>query len=415
MSGEMHNVACGAPVSSLPPHATAQWNAECRPLGKRQENLLAGVLRGVPLLGADGGAIPFREPDVRRFLRDFRSDCGRCDEERGLVNRLRPRVLDALVGAEARGRRGYVHGLPSGGIEALLRAAGRAALAPVVLRVVFGASTCVPLRALDYVLPAVGMAARLRAAPCPAPHLQVVLTSALGRHINELPADVVAREAELLVAGLDALLGHLAPVGSFGVYRDRPDAGTAERLARLAAGLTPAQRGRILDRLRGKGGAGGCEERTLRYAAAHALLHDHDGVPMALERGAPAPRDAVVIDVGGLQERHFHGVRAFFPPPPGTPGPGALVLSRHSVPPYTMARGGDIGLREFLDGADVSGSCLPGAVRHDLRHLWAHLGPDRLRALLADRGYATRPEHGVPTVTDGVRAGGNGVPAGAAG
>jgi hypothetical protein len=238
------------------------------------------------------------------------------------------------------------------------------------------------------------MAARLTAVTCRAPYLQVVLTSSLGGRINALPADTVADEAALLAGCLEHLLTHLGAVGCFGVYGDRapadatdPPTGAAanasDQLDELVAQLTPGQRRQVLERLKGKGGSR-TEEQTLRYAAAHVLLHDRDGVPLVLERGTPVPAAPVVIDIGGLQERHFHDVRAFFPAGPGSNGPGALILSRHSVPPYTMSRDGDIGLREFLDrkvqGQGDTG--LPAAVRHDLHLLWTALPPDQLRSVL---------------------------------
>lgn len=89
-------------------------------LGKKQENLLTAILRGVPLLDRDNEAQDFADADVRRFLAAFRPHDAAYDS--GEVNRLRPRVLDAVIGAQAR-RHGYIKGLPQQGVEPLLRAA----------------------------------------------------------------------------------------------------------------------------------------------------------------------------------------------------------------------------------------------------------------------------------------------------
>lgn len=250
-----------------------------------------------------------------------------------------------------------------------------------MLRVVFGATTRVPLRALSYVLPAVHMVARVSAAAYRAPYLQVVLTGSLGGRINDMPEDTVADEKALLTDCLDRLLRHLAPVGRFGVYGDRSPAVAIGLLSELVAELTPGQRGHILERLKTKGGSR-TEQQTLLYAAAHALLHDRGGVPLELERGTAVPDDPVVIDIGGLQERHFHHARAHFVSRPGTDGPGPLVLTRHAVPPYTTARGGEVGLREFLDGRGHDGEPLTPAVLRDLDQLWSTLSPYDLRAVL---------------------------------
>ncbi|WP_234438996.1 hypothetical protein [Streptomyces sp. NRRL B-3229] len=362
------------------------------PLGKKQANLLTAVLRGVPVLGAGKEPRPLADGDVRRLLETLPS-CADA-QETGEVNRLRPRVLNALVGADAR-RSGYVQGLPRHGAAALLRAAGEAVRAPLVLRIVYGASTTVPLRALSYVLPAVRMATRLTGAGLPAPYLQIVLAGSLGCRVNGLSGAAVAEETTLLARCLDPLLSALVP-GRFGLYDTLPEPGLVAALDALVRTLTPARRARVLERLGGKGGAT-ADEQTLRYAAAHVLVHDRAAVPLALRRGTAVPAHATVIDVGGLQERHFHAVRHLFAAgASGAAAPGALVLSRHSVPPYTMARGGDVGLREFLEGGSPRGGPLASAVRHDLRLLWSAPLPVGLNRADVRREHADVLE-GVPS------------------
>lgn len=354
------------------------------PLGKKQENLLAAILRGVPVLGHDNEARPLAEGDARRLLRDTPGPAlAPSAEETAELNRTRPRVLNAVIGPEAR-RTGYVQGLPRHGVRPLLRAAGAAARAPLVLRVVYGASTQVPLRALSYVLPAVRMAARLAAAGHRGCHVQVVLAGTLGGRLNALAEETVAEQTALLGHCLRRLLSFVGPV-DHSVYGTSAPPPVLGALTDLVAALPPDRRALVLDRLDGKGGAVHAEQ-TLRYAAAHVLVHDrpHDRapVPLTLTHGTPAPADPAVIDVGSLQERHFHDVRRWFARSTGAEEPGALVLTRHSVPPYTMARGGDLALRDFLDGRDYEGDPLAAAARHDLRHLWDLLPPGPLRQLL---------------------------------
>ena len=377
------------------------------PLGKKQANLLTAIMRGVPVLGPDKESRPLTDADVRGLL-DTLPPCADA-QETGEVNRLRPRLLNALVGPEAR-RSGYVQGLPRHGVAALLRAAGEAVRAPLVLRIVYGASTTVPLRALSYVLPAVRMASRFTEAGHRAPHLQIVLAGSLGCRVNGLSGAAVAEETTLLARCLGLLLSSLVP-GRFGLYDTLPAPSVVTALDDLVRTLTPARRARVLERLGGKGGAT-ADEQTLRYAAAHVLVHDRAAVPLTLRQGTAVPDDATVIDVGGLQERHFHAVRHLFAAgaAPGA-GPGALVLSRHSVPPYTMARGGDVGLREFLDGGSPQGRPLASAVRHDLRLLWSVPLPAGLRRADAPRDDPYRadavpahPSRGFADVLQGARS-----------
>lgn len=357
---------------ALPPDPSPLASAG---LGKRQGNLLTAVLRGIPLVGRDG-MVPFAEADVRACLARFQPQGENDGAAAALANRLRPRLLNAAVGAEAR-LRGYVMGLPEGGVEPLLAAAGRAARAPLVLRVVYGASVCLPLRALSYVLPAVRMAERITAEAGRACYLQVVHVGLLGARINALPEEAVAAEGALLARGLQRMLAGVAPGLRYGIFTDLPLPAGGDPLAAVLDRLGPAARRVIAERLRDKGGSESVRQ-TLEYAAAHALVHDRGAVPLALAQGVPAPEGPVVVDVGGLQERHFYAVRRTIAGC-GGPAPGPLVLTRHSVPPYTMSRGGDLGLRDYLAGARPDENTLPSAVQHDLRLLrasWAldHLG-----------------------------------------
>ncbi|MEU1273559.1 hypothetical protein [Streptomyces sp. NPDC005799] len=356
-----------------------------RSLGKKQANLLAAIMRGVPILGCGKEPHVLTDCDVRSVLETLAP--GDDAQRTGELNRARPRLLNAIIGAGAR-RTGYLSGLPRHGVEPLLRTVSEAVRGPLVLRVVYGASTHMPLRALSYVLPALRMAARLTAAGQRTPYLKIVLASPLSSRVNVLPEPVTAAETDLLTHCLDRLLAALAP-GRYGLYRTRPSAEILGTLDDLVRTLTPARRTAVLNRLGGKGGAT-TDEQTLLYAAAHVLLHDRTGaIPLNLEYGTHAPQHARVIDIGSLEERHFHHARRLFASSAADDtSPSALVLSRHSVPPYTMARGGDIGLREFLDGTSPQGGPLAPAVRHDLRLQWTDFPSDELRDVLAGRREA---------------------------
>ncbi|MGW1563973.1 hypothetical protein ACWCQ1_47090 [Streptomyces sp. NPDC002144] len=353
-----------------------------RSLGKKQANLLAAILRGVPVLGCGNERHVLTDLDVRSALDTLAA--GNDAQRTGELNRARPRLLNAIIGAEAR-HTGYISGLPRHGVEPLLRTVSETVRGPLVLRVVYGASTHIPLRALSYVLPAVRMAARLTAAGQRTPYLKIVLAGPLGSRVNALPGPVTAAETKLLARCLDRLLTALAP-GCYGLYRTRPSADTLGALDDLVHTLTPDRRAAVLDRLGGKGGAT-ADEQTLQYAAAHVLLHDRtNAIPLDLEYGTPAPQHAPVIDIGSLQERHFHHARRLFATSAANDtSPTALVLTRHSVPPYTMARDGDLGLRPFLDGTNPQGGPLAPAARHDLRLLQTEFPSAELHDLLTVR------------------------------
>ncbi|MFF7209606.1 hypothetical protein ACFZAU_03595 [Streptomyces sp. NPDC008238] len=350
--------------------------APAQGLGKRQENLLTGVLRGIPLMGQDT-MVPFAEADVRSCLAQFRpSEHGAAA---GLVNRVRPSLLDAVVGRTAR-LQGYVRGLPEGGVEPLLDVVSKAVYGPLALRVVFGASVRMPLRAMSYVLPAVLMAERILAVTGRLPYLQVLYVGELGARINALPAPVVAEEGRLLVEHLGRVLGRGPMAGHYELFTDLPLPADEDPIGDLLTRLREEPRAEIARRLHGKGGSLS-DRQTLEYAAAHVLLHDLGRLPLRRVGGTTPPDAgaAGVIDLGGVQERHFHRVRAVFAQALGHAAPGPLVLTRHSVPPYTMSRVGDVGLREFLDGVPYDEAALPAAVRHDLQLLRAGRVLDHLR------------------------------------
>jgi hypothetical protein len=356
---------------------TAAEPAAPHALGKRQQNILTGLLRGVPVLGHGNHPEPLTDTDIRHALRALPPLTVRAA---GASNRLRPRVLDAVIGPAAR-RTGYIHGLPPHGLLPLLRAAGAAAHEPLILRVVYGASTRIPLRALSYILPAVHTAARLHATGYRHCHIEVVLTGPIGSQVNALDAATVHAEASLLAEALHKTLTYLAPP-AFSVYGAQWTEDTQDLASALCDALTPHRRAAVLARLNGKGSPSRPQD-TLLYAAAHSLLHDRDLLPLTLLHGTATPHSTARIDMGGLQERHFHAVRREFAENDRTDGSGALVLTRHFVPPYTMARDGDIALRDFIDSHGHGSEPCDRSARHDVQHLWTYLPPPTLRELLS--------------------------------
>lgn len=384
----MYDSLTGAVVPSGPARPAPAGTLAPAGLGKRQGNLLTAVLRGIPLMGRTS-QVPFAEADVRKVLARFQpTDDG---QAAGLVNRLRPGLLNAVVGPAARVQ-GYIRGLPERGVEPLLDAVGKAVSSPMVLRVVFGASIRMPLRALSYVLPAVSMARRVHDVTGRWPYVQATYLGHLGARINSLPAQSVAEEGRLLAECLGRLLAAVSAKGLYGVFTDRELPRADEQLRTTLDRLGPSGRQDVLERLRGKGGSLS-DRQTLEYAAAHVLMHDHGAIPLTRLRGAPAPSAPVVVDIGGLQERHFYGVRSVFADLAGREPLGPLVLTRHSVPPYTMSREGDLALRDFLDGTNglrtlddlrrtvQDPAALPTAVRRDLQLLCSEDWLDALDGL----------------------------------
>ncbi len=356
------------------------------PLGRRQRNILTGLLRGVPVLGHGDQVMPLTEPLIQKAYRTVPSPL--TVKAAAEANRLRPRVVNAVIGPEAR-RTGYIHGLPHHGVQPLLHAAGEAARHPLTLRIVYGASTRIPLRALSYVLPAVHAATRLGAAGYRRCHIQVVLADSIGTHINALDARAVHAETTLLAGCLNRMLSSLSP-GAFSVYRAEWIAEMQHLADDLIENIALQQRDAILDRLRGKGRLGQ-PEKTLLYAAAHVLLHDQGRIPLALMHGTATPAQTAVIDMGGIQERHFHAVRHEFAEDRRLAGPGALILTRHHVPPYTMARNGDITLRACINGDGQDGEPRDHSALHDVRYLRKHVPSDILEyALSVKERYTVR-------------------------
>ncbi|MEY9874207.1 hypothetical protein ABH931_003701 [Streptacidiphilus sp. MAP12-33] len=369
----LERMATAAEAGALPGPVPGAPGTARGLLTRHQYALLSTGLRVTPVIGADGRpqVLPMNEIDAA--LAVFRPQHVE-GERAGLANRGRPQLLNALVGPEAR-TVGYIQGLPPGCLPQVLSAVDLAVEQPVVLRVVYGASTCMPLRALSYVLPAVQLAQRIdTVVGAGRTHVEVVLMGRLGTAVNGLPAAEVSDELGLLARMLTQLLTTLRP-GGFSVLGDAT-ADVAEPLTELTRRLGSATRAGTLALLSGRGGSHS-DEQTLRYVAAHILLHDLGGVELTREAGSAPPDRPVRIDVGGLLERHFLQARLLMLRELDAPLAAPLVLTRHSVPPYLMARDGDLALRDARSATLTSHPDTPlaKAAGLDLAYLRRHLPP----------------------------------------
>lgn len=237
-----------------------------------------------------------------------------------------------------------------------------------VLRVFFGATERMPLRALGYITAACQIARHV-----PHEQLQFIFVNKLGQDINDLPLSATRRQAQLLsrigrrfiamnhpelqahvLFAEDGRMSHLARFrpSMETMLASNPDA--AQALARKAAGR------------RADG---------VLYAAAHVLHQETDLLALEpLNEDEPEPAVAKrICNIGGQSERLFHGVRMI--------GRTALaeldiepiasmqVFTRHQLPPYFMARGGEQSLEQALtDGVNLDVACDPAA-RRDVLHL----------------------------------------------
>jgi hypothetical protein len=244
----------------------------------------------------------------------------------------------------------------------------------IVFRIVHGASEEVPLRSLTSALPALQMMDAMFQEGVTPPELQIVLANNISSAINDLSSEKVAKQAQLFAAAQQLYISHFFPhlQESVVLLEDAPfveKSVVAQSLQSTARALDKIN-GRTLDKLSQKGAADMPADKKRMYGAAHPLFHD------AIPKGLLIPlvdgqRDYVVpqtiISMGGTQEVDFYDIRSQVRELVDSSFPLVNTLqlfTRHGVPPYYMANGGDVSLSSIAGNSEIA-----DVAEHDLRYL----------------------------------------------
>lgn len=230
----------------------------------------------------------------------------------------------------------------------------------VAIRVVMGATEEMPLRALSYLAPALQMMESFKERNVYVPQLQVVFANNISGVLNGQDqtkiADQTQRFALLARDYTSEFFGNVSDSVIF--LMDKPlDKGSVIRgeLIDLTKVLIEHLSDETADQLSKKGMRFSSRVNNF-YAAAHVLVHDIDSEDI-LVPFFPDQNDAVnpqsIISLGGQQEKLFYKIRHEIKPhldPKYRSVRTLQYFTRHYVPPYYMANGGDVSMDSFLQG-----------------------------------------------------------------
>ncbi len=227
---------------------------------------------------------------------------------------------------------------------------------PVVLRTVFGGTSEMQFRALSMLLPQLQqMEAIAKVDGVKPPQMQVIFANHIASHINGLDLKTLQANVRGLIDIADAyietffpgLAKHVvfledAPVEEGSYIKNELD-----RLTEIAERVLPdVLKEKLAAKQNGQGNG-----TSIRYAAAHVLMHDTNA-PDFLRPVETNRTEAIVpgqiISTGGAQERDFYTARFHLRPHVEDALPTAQFTSRHGSAPYYAARGGDISLHSVL-------------------------------------------------------------------
>jgi hypothetical protein len=240
-----------------------------------------------------------------------------------------------------------------------------------VLRLIFGATAQMPLRAITYVDSALRIAQLI-----PHQQLQIIHANELGTRVNPIDREVAERQSRAL-AGLVRF--HVA--GSFPGMADSLlhatdtplciDAFTeaAEEVVRTSPEISA--------KLAKKGSKHGGD--AIVYASAHSAYQDTDLLELnPVLGGSPDQVTADrIISIGCDQERLFYGIRMLMRqalPQEIELVDTAQIFTSHSVPPYFVARSGEQLLESALLHGVNAALEQDRAAKNDLNHFKAVLG-----------------------------------------
>lgn len=226
------------------------------------------------------------------------------------------------------------------------------------IRVVYGATEEMPLRALSYMLPALVYIENMATANIHLPQLQVIFTNRIASQLNGLDIDKTAEQVRTFSQFAKRFVKEFFPGSAQKVVflEDAPlTKGSVIRdeliyIAQLLEKYIPPD---IKDLLAQKGN-NGRGHINIFYGAAHTLIHDIDLpeslVPLFDDQGIVDSVDNI-ISFGGFREQFFYRLRQVVKPFLDEKYRKAKTLqffTKHRVPPYYMAKGGDISLDDVL-------------------------------------------------------------------
>jgi len=241
-----------------------------------------------------------------------------------------------------------------------------------------GATEEMPIRALSYLTLPLQMMDRLREINVSVPQLQIIFANNISGGLNGQDPSKIINQTDRFATLARAYVGEFfKEIGDSVVFlSDRPlDRGSHLRktLIDLTKVLVSHLSSETRDQLMVKGMRYSPRVNNF-YAAAHLLVHDIDleDCFVALfpeQEHIMCPES--IISIGGQQEKLFYRIRHELRP--HLDGEHRLVrtlqyFTRHYVPPYYMANGGDLSMDGVLSN-HITGQEIAKTASYDLSYL----------------------------------------------
>lgn len=233
-----------------------------------------------------------------------------------------------------------------------------------IIRVVYGASTQMSARALSYILPGLVFMEHLEEAKIDPPQMQVIFADNISARLDNINLPDAMTQSYAVAQLARKYIEDFYPTLSDSVLFLRDDSidekgsPLGDELSRVTGILKREASQDLKDILIEKDGNHGTNGNHEMYGAAHLLIHDID-IPGCLHPIFPDQSIMVrepksIISIGGYQERLFYRLRQALKPFLGEEYSRVKTLqyfTKHRVPPYYMARDGDLSLDAVMDCA----------------------------------------------------------------
>ena len=360
-------------------------------ISKEYSRKLVGRLKGTfdaSQLTFVGGAFDGKVGKSHHFmphLPPFPLDYDVSLEEVAAFNVVLPKVTEALVSTKGKGSSegNYVREIGGNDHNNLITiavdlASKGAYESGTVIRVVLGEIDRMPVRELSYLLPALSLMDGMEQDGIKPPQLQIIFANHISSTLNKMNHAHAAEESRRFTGVAQEYIQEFFPKlsGSTIFLEDTPlekNSLLRDRLLHVTRSLKEMVPFETREALINKGN-NGARRINAFYGAAHILVHDIDipvFVPIVSEQ-ASTVRPRSIISIGGYQEQFFYGLRHEVKPHLGRDYNEVKTLqyfTRHRVPPYYMARDGDIALDVMLSRQRDRNSVIGKAAQYDLDYL----------------------------------------------
>ena len=332
-----------------------------------------------------GGSLDQKTVNSRHFLPHLPPCPLKVDarpEEVATFNVVFPKVIEALVSTKGEGlsEGNYVRemgghdyqNLPAIAAEIVSNEASESG---VVIRVVNGATAEMPVRALSYMLPAFTLMEQLKKEGIEPPQFQVIFANNISSRLNGLDYGKVSDQSKRFThVAQDYIKEFFSGLSDSVVFledtpleKDTPLRSGLLKVTRILKDVTSPE---LIKALHDKG-VNGSSRTDVFYGAAHVLMHDIDlpALVALSDKQARMVRPKTIISVGGYQEQFFYDLRHALKPHLGGEYNQTKTLqyfTRHHVPPYYMARDGDISFDEVFSRQNGKYPQIGKAAQYDL-------------------------------------------------